>query len=75
MAITPFLPIDLSLVSSTLFPIRGFGSTFQSPVCKITPSGVVILNPLGSKIECVNVTKSISKGPNFIWLFSSTIFK
>ena len=51
MAITPFSPIDFNFFSSTLFPIRGFGSTFQSPVCKITPSGVVMLNPLGSKIE------------------------
>ena len=72
---TPFSPIDLSFFSSTLFPINGFGSTFQSPVCRITPSGVVILNPLGSKIECVSVTKSISKGPKLILLFSSTIFK
>ena len=66
MAITPFSPIDLSFFSSTLLPINGFGSTFQSPVCRTTPSGVFMQSPLGSKIECVKVTKSISKGPSLI---------
>ena len=59
MAITPFFPIDLSFFSSTLFPIKGFGSTFQSPVCKITPSGVVILNPFGSKIEVELMSRNL----------------
>ena len=34
-----------------------------------------MLNPFGSKIECVKVTKSISNSPSFILLFSGTIFK
>jgi hypothetical protein len=51
------------------------GSIFQSPVCKIVPKGVLILNPFGSKIECVKVTKSISKSPSLIWLFNGTIFR
>ena len=38
------------------------GSIFQSPVCKITPAGVSILRPLGSRIEWVNVMYSILKG-------------
>ena len=34
-----------------------------------------MLRPLGSKIECVNVTKSISKLPSLILLFKGTISK
>ena len=30
--------------SSILLPINGLGSIFQSPVCKIVPKGVLILN-------------------------------
>ena len=51
IAVTPPSPIFFNLSSSILFPINGFGSIFQSPVCKIVPRGVLMLNPLGSKIE------------------------
>ena len=51
IADTPSSPIFFNLSSSILFPINGLGSIFQSPVCKIVPKGVLILNPLGSKIE------------------------
>ena len=55
--------------------MRGFGSIFQSPVCSIIPAGVLILKPFGSRIEWVNVTNSISKGPSLIFPFNWTIFK
>ena len=50
--------------------MRGFGSIFQSPVCSIIPAGVLILKPFGSRIEWVNVTNSISKGPSLIFPFN-----
>ena len=56
-------------------PIKGFGSTFQSPVCKITPAGVFILSPFGSNIECVKVMYSISNGSKETFPFNSTICK
>ena len=51
MAKTPSSPISFNLVELISSPIYGFGSTFQSPVCKITPAGVLILKPFGSSIE------------------------
>ena len=51
IAETPFSPISFNFFSSIVPPIKGLGSIFQSPVCSIVPSGVVILNPFGSKIE------------------------
>ena len=42
---------------------------------KLFLSGVFILKPLGSKIECVKVTKSISKLPSLILLFKGTTSK
>ena len=69
---TPLFPIDLSFFSSILLPIKGLGSIFQSPVCRIVPSGVVILKPFGSKIEWVKVTKSISKCSSLILVFKGT---
>ena len=50
--------------------MNGFGSTFQSPVCNKVPAGVFMLKPFGSRIECVNVTNSISKGPSLIFPFN-----
>jgi len=44
-------------------------------VCKITPAGVSILRPLGSRIECVNVIYSILNGFKLIVPFNSIIFK
>ena len=51
IANTPSLPISFNLCELILSPIRGLGSTFQSPVCNITPGGVFIRKPLGSSIE------------------------
>ena len=75
IAETPLSPIFLSFASSIFPPINGLGSIFQSPVCNMVPSGVLMQRPLGSRIECVKVTKSISKLPSLILLFSATIFK
>ena len=44
-------------------PSSGSGSIFQSPVCRIVPSGVRIARPLGSGIEWVSVIRSSSNGP------------
>ena len=51
MASTPSLPICCNLSISIFLPTIGFSSIFQSPVCKTTPAGVLIFNPLGSSIE------------------------
>jgi len=53
-----------------LSPVNGSGSHFQSPVCNIFPTGVSIFSPLGSSIECVNVTNSILKGLKSTMLFN-----
>ena len=42
----------------------GPGSIFQSPVCRIVPSGVRIARPFGSGIEWVRVISSTSNGPS-----------
>ena len=75
IASTPSSPISFNLFSFILSPIKGFGSTFQSPVCKITPAGVFILSPFGSNIECVKVMYSISNGSKETFPFNSTICK
>ena len=62
IAKTPSSPISFNRLELISPPIKGLGSTFQSPVCNITPAGVSILNPLGSNIECVNVIYSILNG-------------
>jgi hypothetical protein len=51
IARTPSLPISFNLLELIFPPIKGSGSIFQSPVCKITPAGVSILKPFGSRIE------------------------
>ena len=51
IAKTPSSPIDFSFLESITYPINGFGSHFQSPVCNTQPSGVFIFSPFGSKIE------------------------
>ena len=56
-------------------PIKGSGSIFQSPVCKITPAGVSIIRPFGSRIEWVNVMYSILKGYKSIVPFNCTILR
>ncbi len=48
---------------SVASPNWGSGSIFQSPVCRIVPSGVLIARPFGSGIEWVNVIISRSNGP------------
>ena len=48
---TPSFPISINLLEFMLSPTKGFGSHFQSPVCRILPAGVSILSPLGSTIE------------------------
>ena len=63
IARTLLFPISLSFFSFILSPIKGFGSTFQSPVCNTVPDGVFMLKPFGSKMEWVKVTNSISNGP------------
>ena len=75
IASTPSSPISFNLWALIFSPINGLGSTFQSPVCRITPAGVFILSPLGSKIEWVKVIYSISKGSSFTVPFSSTILR
>ena len=44
IARTPSSPISFNLLELILSPIKGLGSTFQSPVCKTTPAGVFILS-------------------------------
>ena len=56
------------------FPTRGFGSTFQSPVCKILPNFVLIAMALGSGMECVVEIISIAKGPNLNELSRGIVF-
>ena len=63
-ASTPSSPSFLNVAASVTSPISGSGSSFQSPVCTIMPSGVLIASALGSRIEWVMETKSISKGPS-----------
>ena len=75
IARTPSSPISFNLLELILSPIKGLGSTFQSPVCKTTPAGVFILSPLGSKIEWVKVIYSTSKGFKSTFPFNSTICK
>ena len=75
MALTPSSPISFNLFESIFPPTKGLGSTFQSPVCRIEPTGVLILNPFGSKIEWVKVIYSILNGSNETCPFSSTICK
>ena len=75
IASTPSSPISFNLLELISPPTKGFGSTFQSPVWRTIPAGVLILSPLGSKIECVKVIYSISNGSNFTLPFNSTIFK
>ena len=75
IAKTPSLPISLSLFEFIFPPIKGSGSIFQSPVCKIIPAGVSILSPLGSRIECVKVMYSILKESKIIVPFNSTILR
>ena len=72
---TPSFPINFSLSESIFFPIKGSGSHFQSPVCRTFPKGVFILNPFGSRIECVNVIKSISKFSKLIFPLSWTMLR
>ena len=55
-------------------PIKGLGSTFQSPVWSMLPAGVWILNPFGSSIECVSVINSILNGVSSKVLFNWTTF-
>ena len=70
IAKTPSSPISFNLSELIFPPINGLGSTFQSPVCNIFPTGVSIFSPLGSSIECVNVTNSILKGLKSTMLFN-----
>ncbi len=51
---------------SVLPPIRGSGSIFQSPVCRMVPNGVLIATPFGSGIEWEMVISCISNGPSVI---------
>ncbi len=46
-------------------PTSGVASIFQSPVCRMVPSGVRMARPLGSGIEWVMVTISMSKAPSW----------
>ena len=64
MASTPSSPRRRMAPSSVSFPITGSGSIFQSPVWKTRPNGVRIARPLGSAVEWVMVTSSMSKGPS-----------
>ena len=50
--------------SSVASPSKGWGSIFQSPVCRITPSGVRMATPFGSGMEWVSVISSSSNGPS-----------
>ena len=75
IANTPSLPISLRRLELIFPPIKGSGSIFQSPVCNITPAGVSILSPFGSKIECVKVIYSILNGLKSIVPFNSTILR
>ena len=64
MASTPSSPSRRMASSSVGSPVSGSGSIFQSPVCRMVPSGVRIATPLGSGIEWVSVSSCISKGPS-----------
>ncbi len=63
MASTPASPIRCSLATSVGAPTTGSASSFQSPVCRMVPSGVVMAMPFGSGTEWVKVMKSMAKGP------------
>ncbi|MNT57197.1 hypothetical protein D3C86_1890580 [compost metagenome] len=56
MASTPSSPRRLIASTSVRSPTTGSSSIFQSPVCRIVPSGVLIARPFGSAIEWVSVT-------------------
>ena len=62
-AITPSSPSARSRALSASSPSIGVGSNFQSPVCRITPSGVRKIRAAGSGIEWVIETSSTEKGP------------
>ena len=64
MARTPSSPNLTIAASSVVEPSTGSGSIFQSPVCRMVPSGVRIARPFGSGIEWVRVIRSISNGPS-----------
>ncbi len=57
MASTPSSPSRRMASWSVGAPSSGSGSIFQSPVCRIVPSGVLIARPLGSGIEWVRVIR------------------
>ena len=63
MAKTPSWPRARNLASSEVWPTRGSGSSFQSPVCSTDPAFVVIKTALGSGMEWVKVINSMVKGP------------
>ena len=50
----PSFPISCSLSESTLSPINGVSSIFQSPVWKTDPPGVFTYSPHAPSIECDN---------------------
>ncbi len=66
IASTPSSPRRLMAAMSVRPPRIGSGSIFQSPVCRMVPSGVLIARPLGSGIEWVRVTRVTSNGPSWI---------
>ena len=52
--------------------MMGVGSSFQSPVCSTVPSGVRMIRPFDSGIECAIETSSTSNGPTSKRLPSGT---
>ena len=61
---TPWSPSARKRASSVLELARtGFSSIFQSPVCRMVPSGVVIASAVGSGMECAMRMASILNGP------------
>ncbi len=62
MASTPFSPASISACSSVLGPTIGSGSSFQSPVCMISPAGVLMISAFGSGMEWVSVISFTENG-------------
>ena len=63
MARMPSSPMRRSFAASVGAPSIGSGSSFQSPVCRTVPSGVVMAMPFGSGMEWVRVISSMPNGP------------
>ena len=72
IAATPSAPSAARRPMSVGGPTWGVGSSFQSPVCSTTPSGVRMASALDSGIECATEIISTPNGPTSKRLLSAT---